>query len=149
MQGSLIPLKLLPLCLFVFLGIMYREVLMDITDEAGDREAGVRTIPVVAGAHVCSPFGGSVGAHGSSQFSVSDKLTCLILRLFYWLDSLAGPNTALTVATLFIMGAGSLLGYAALHGQGLAWAVSQLSNCLCKGVHWWTQTMGFGNLASA
>lgn len=42
--------KLLPLCAFLFMGLMYREVLMDITDEAGDREAGVRTIPVVAGA---------------------------------------------------------------------------------------------------
>lgn len=73
--------RLVPLCTFLFMGLMYREVLMDITDEIGDREAGVRTIPVVA-----------------------------------------GRSVALTVATLCVASAGSLLTYAALHGHGLAWA---------------------------
>ncbi len=41
--------QLLPLYLFLFCSFVYREVLMDITDEEGDREAGVWTIPVVAG----------------------------------------------------------------------------------------------------
>jgi 4-hydroxybenzoate polyprenyltransferase len=36
-------------CAFVFLGIMYREILMDINDMDGDRAAGVWTLPVVAG----------------------------------------------------------------------------------------------------
>jgi geranylgeranylglycerol-phosphate geranylgeranyltransferase len=42
-------MRLVPLCTFLFMGLMYREVLMDITDVVGDREAGIRTIPVVAG----------------------------------------------------------------------------------------------------
>jgi 4-hydroxybenzoate polyprenyltransferase len=36
-------------CMFVFLGIMYREILMDINDWQGDREAGIWTLPVVVG----------------------------------------------------------------------------------------------------
>lgn len=50
--GQLGVTKLLPLCAFVFLGIMYREILMDISDVDGDRSAGIHTIPVVAGQKV-------------------------------------------------------------------------------------------------
>lgn len=37
-----------PTC-FVFCGIMYREILMDISDRQGDAAAGVSTLPVVVG----------------------------------------------------------------------------------------------------
>ena len=37
---------------FTFLGIMHREILMDMNDEAGDRAAGVLTLPVVFGASI-------------------------------------------------------------------------------------------------
>lgn len=37
---------------------------------------------------------------------------------------------ALTVATLCVASAGSLLTYAALHGHGLAWAVSLVTSVL-------------------
>lgn len=36
-------------CTFLFLGIMHREILMDINDTEGDREAGINTLPVVLG----------------------------------------------------------------------------------------------------
>ena len=35
---------------FTFLGIMHREILMDMNDVDGDRAAGVLTLPVVFGA---------------------------------------------------------------------------------------------------
>ncbi len=40
----------------------------------------------------------------------------------------AGRSVALTVATLFVAGAGGLLVWNSLHGSGLAWAVS--SGCV-------------------
>jgi len=63
--------KLLPLCAFLFMGLMYREVLMDITDEAGDREAGVRTIPVVAGAVNSNPAAWTCGVQRLAGVAVS------------------------------------------------------------------------------
>jgi len=39
---------------FTFFGIMHREILMDMNDEAGDRAAGVLTLPVVFGTFLTS-----------------------------------------------------------------------------------------------
>ena len=36
-------------CAALFCGILHREILMDLNDVDGDRENGVRTVPVVLG----------------------------------------------------------------------------------------------------
>jgi len=36
-------------CVFAFLGVVYREIIMDINDVEGDRSAGIRTLPVMFG----------------------------------------------------------------------------------------------------
>ena len=36
-------------CMFAFLGVVYREILMDINDEEGDRKGGIKTLPVIFG----------------------------------------------------------------------------------------------------
>jgi len=36
-------------CVFAFLGVVYREILMDINDEEGDRKGGIQTLPVTIG----------------------------------------------------------------------------------------------------
>ena len=41
--------SLLPMVAAVFLGVLHREVLMDVLDVSGDASAGVRTLPVVYG----------------------------------------------------------------------------------------------------
>ncbi|WIA21293.1 hypothetical protein OEZ85_000526 [Tetradesmus obliquus] len=42
-------LRLLPATLFAFSGVMFREILMDLNDAEGDRQAGVWTLPVLLG----------------------------------------------------------------------------------------------------
>lgn len=49
LQGHAGLQTVLPLCVYVFFGIMYREVLMDMNDAEGDRAASVWTLPVVHG----------------------------------------------------------------------------------------------------
>eukprot|EP00882_Tetradesmus_deserticola_P001428 GHRQ01001544.1.p1 GENE.GHRQ01001544.1~~GHRQ01001544.1.p1 ORF type:complete len:398 (+),score=162.08 GHRQ01001544.1:442-1635(+) len=42
-------LRLLPATLFAFSGVMFREILMDLNDAEGDRQAAVWTLPVLLG----------------------------------------------------------------------------------------------------
>ncbi len=50
MQHGVALANMVALSSFTFFGIMHREILMDMNDEAGDRAAGVLTLPVVFGA---------------------------------------------------------------------------------------------------
>ena len=52
MQHGVALENMVALSSFTFLGIMHREILMDMNDEVGDRAAGVLTLPVVFGACV-------------------------------------------------------------------------------------------------
>lgn len=52
LQGQNGVSKLLVPCAYLFLGIMHREILMDISDEEGDRKACIWTVPVLAGMRV-------------------------------------------------------------------------------------------------
>jgi hypothetical protein len=49
LQGDAGLLRLLPATLFAFSGVMFREILMDLNDAEGDRQAGVWTLPVLLG----------------------------------------------------------------------------------------------------
>ena len=49
MQHGVALENMVALSSFTFFGIMHREILMDMNDEAGDRAAGVLTLPVVFG----------------------------------------------------------------------------------------------------
>eukprot|EP00878_Enallax_costatus_P013516 GHUV01014131.1.p1 GENE.GHUV01014131.1~~GHUV01014131.1.p1 ORF type:complete len:323 (+),score=89.08 GHUV01014131.1:812-1780(+) len=42
-------LRLLPATLYAFSGVMFREILMDLNDAEGDKQAGVWTLPVMLG----------------------------------------------------------------------------------------------------
>jgi hypothetical protein len=93
---------------------------MDITDVIGDREAGVRTIPVVAGQTIhptCQP---------ASTAPPNDLLRHCMLCPAHGGCVSAGRTAALAVAAMCIASSGSLLAYTALHGHGLAWAVSTM-----------------------
>ena len=48
-QAGLSLAKVAPMSAFLFLAIMYREILMDLGDVDGDRCVGVWTLPVVMG----------------------------------------------------------------------------------------------------
>lgn len=49
LQGDAGLLRLLPATTFAFSGVMFREILMDLNDAEGDRQAGVWTLPVMLG----------------------------------------------------------------------------------------------------
>ena len=49
MQGQELLRSVAGLCLVLFCGILHREILMDLNDVDGDRDNGVRTVPVVLG----------------------------------------------------------------------------------------------------
>lgn len=69
LQGGEAWSRVLPMAAFLFSGVCFREILMDINDRAGDGSAGLRTFPVVIGvegalavASVCMMCGIAVGA---------------------------------------------------------------------------------------
>lgn len=49
MQGGEAWNRVLPMAAFLFSGVCFREILMDINDRVGDGAAGLRTFPVVVG----------------------------------------------------------------------------------------------------
>jgi 4-hydroxybenzoate polyprenyltransferase len=48
-QGSLAVARILPASAFLFSGVVFREIVMDLNDATGDAAAGIATLPVVLG----------------------------------------------------------------------------------------------------
>lgn len=86
----------LPLCAYVFFGIFYREVLMDMNDAEGDRAAAVWTLPVVYGKRTAMHM--VLGA-----FSAAVLVSC---RALYNSGTLASLASALNIASTPVRAAG-------------------------------------------
>lgn len=70
--------RLLPATLFAFSGVMFREIVMDLTDEEGDRQAGIKTLPVMigkAGALLCAVCCVLAGA-GAALWAAAARFVC-------------------------------------------------------------------------
>eukprot|EP00884_Botryococcus_braunii_P019567 jgi/Botrbrau1/6294/Bobra.0339s0005.1 len=86
------------MCGFVYLTLLFREILMDISDVEGDKAAGVYTLPVVLGKRAAMAFGVACFGLGTAVMGTAVWFSSGVARLAMAMPALSGWAQPLALA---------------------------------------------------